>query len=171
MSEWLVVVDAQRVFADPGSPWQAAHFADIVAPVRELAEQHPDRVLLTRWLPPELKTGSWVEYFESWPFADTPPLDPQFHIVPELTGLTDRPTLDATTFGKWSVLEPVTGPTPDLLLAGVATDCCVLSTALAAVDAGARVRVASRACAGSTEENHDRALAVMDLYAPQITIV
>jgi hypothetical protein len=32
------------------------------------------------------------------------------------------------------------------------------------------VRVVRDACAGSTPENHERALAAMALYAPQITI-
>ena len=47
----------------------------------------------------------------------------------------------------------------------------MLSTALPAADAGATVRVVADACAGSTPENHARALEAMALYGPQITIV
>ena len=57
-----------------------------------------------------------------------------------------------------------------LVLAGVATDCCVISTALAAADAGAWVEVASDACAGSTPGHHQAAMTVMGLYAPQIRL-
>ncbi|WXF89963.1 isochorismatase family protein [Curtobacterium flaccumfaciens pv. flaccumfaciens] len=53
----------------------------------------------------------------------------------------------------------------------MSTDCCVLSTALAAADAGATVTVVADACAGASDEDHDRALAVMRLYAPLITVV
>lgn len=56
------------------------------------------------------------------------------------------------------------------MLTGVATDCCVISTALAAADAGAHVTVVADACAGSTAENQAAALQVMGLYPPQITI-
>ena len=67
-------------------------------------------------------------------------------------------------------LEPLVGHGRRIVLAGVSTDCCVLSTALAAADAGARVTVATDACAGSTAENHAAALHVMGLYPPQITL-
>ena len=45
------------------------------------------------------------------------------------------------------------------------------TTVLPAADAGATVRVLADACAGSTPENHAHALAVMSLYAPQVTVV
>ena len=57
-----------------------------------------------------------------------------------------------------------------VVLAGVATDCCVISTALAAADAGARETIAADACAGSTAANHDAAMQVMGLYPPQLTV-
>jgi len=65
-------------------------------------------------------------------------------------------TLDATTFGKWGPeLAAAVGAGP-LVLAGVSTDCCVLSTALAAADAGMAVQVVADACAGVTDESHER---------------
>lgn len=48
-----------------------------------------------------------------------------------------------------------------MVLTGIATDCCVLSTALAAADAGVRVSVVADASAGSTDANYQRALDVM----------
>ena len=53
-------------------------------------------------------------------------------------------------------------------MAGVATDCCVISTVLAAADAGVPVRVVTDACAGSGDDDHERALRVMSLYAPLV---
>ena len=171
MSEpWLVVIDPQRVFAAADSPWGSPMFADIVEPVRALAERH--RTIVTRWVPGEAdqRVGSWRAYFETWPFADQPAEDPLFDLVPEVADLASD-TVDATTFGKWPALERVTGPAPDLVLTGVATDCCVISTALAAADAGATVTVIADACAGSSPENHAKALEIMALYAPQIAVV
>lgn len=57
-----------------------------------------------------------------------------------------------------------------MVLCGVTTDCCVISTALAATDAGAFVRVAADACGGSSDTAHDAALTVMRGYAPQIDV-
>lgn len=168
---WLVVIDPQRVFADPESPWGSPMFGAVVDPIRRLATEFgTDRTVLTRWLPATDPAGSWRAYFDRWPFANKPAEDPMFDLVAQLTELRSSARVDAPTFGKWPALESVTGTVPELVLTGVATDCCVLSTALAAADAGATVRVVGAACAGSTTENHRRALDVMALYGPQIII-
>lgn len=168
---WLVVIDPQWIFADPGSDWVAPRFTEIEQPIIDLVGEFGDRAIVTRWVPPETKTGSWLPYFETFPFADLPPTDPAFDLVPSIADLGISTVVSEPTFGKWGAqLEALTGPTPDLVLAGVATDCCVLSTALAAADAGATVRVAAWACAGSDDTNHQRALDAMALYAPQIRI-
>jgi nicotinamidase-related amidase len=57
-----------------------------------------------------------------------------------------------------------------VVLAGVSTDCCVLSTAIAAADAGVRVSVVQDACAGLSTADHQRALDAMALYGPLIEI-
>ena len=67
-------------------------------------------------------------------------------------------------------LAAVVGPDAPLVLTGVSTDCCVLSTALAAADAGRFVTVVADACAGLSDADHQRALDAMALYAPLITI-
>lgn len=166
---WLVVIDPQAIFASPGSEWGSPMFADIVAPVQRLAAAHAGRVIVTRWVPSTTREGSWDAYLNAWPFADRPADDALFDVVPPLADL-DATVVSAPTFGKWSALSEVTGPTPRLVLTGVATDCCVISTALAAADAGATLTVVSDACAGSTPENHQKALDVMALYPPQITV-
>lgn len=168
---WLVVIDPQRIFAAPESPWGSPMFGDILDPVRRLADAAGERTIVTRWVAPRPARGSWAAYLEAWPFADVPEDDRLFDIVEELQDLSST-VVTAPTFGKWGpALIEVTGPTPHLVLVGVATDCCVISTALAAADAGASVTIVSDACAGSTPENHRSALGVMALYPPQITVV
>ena len=167
---WLLVIDPQRIFADAESPWGSPMFPSIVDPVRRLADDFRGRVILTRWVAPRPAVGSWSAYLQEWPFADLSADDRLFDVVEELSGL-DAQVMSATTFGKWgSDLQAITGPTPRLVLTGVSTDCCVVSTALAAADAGATLTVVTDACAGSTPENHQRALDVMALYPPQITL-
>jgi len=130
--------------------------------------------LLLPWSLGIVPGTEWAAYYAEYPFAQVPDDDPLYALVPELTELADRgvPVVSEPTFGKWShALAAIVGETPQLTLAGVATDCCVLTTALAAADAGATVRVASELCAGSSLDNHARALAAMALYAPQITVL
>lgn len=167
---WLVVIDPQRIFASPESQWGSPMFVGIVEPVRRLASAAGERTVVTRWVPAPDPRGSWASYMEAWPFADVPDGDPLLSIVPEMEGIGDE-VVSVPTFGKWGPeLEAITGPTPHLVLAGVSTDCCVVSTALAAADAGATITVVTDACAGSTQDNHDAAMQVMSLYPPQITL-
>ncbi|WP_285364675.1 isochorismatase family protein [Microbacterium sp. LMC-P-041] len=168
---WLIVIDPQQIFASPGSAWGSPFFADTMPRIRELATAFGDRVIVTRWMPTADRSTSWGAYFAAWPFADQPPTDPLFDLVPDAAGLSPHPTLDLPTFGKWGAeIEAVVGRGAHVVLTGVATDCCVISTALAAADAGAHVTVVGNACAGSTAENHAAAMQVMGLYPPQITI-
>jgi nicotinamidase-related amidase len=163
----LVVVDAQRVFADPASPWGAPRFAEAHANIRRLVDAHPGTVVHTRFIAPPEPTGAWAAYYREFPFALQPPDSPLYELVDDPG---DAPVVVATTFGKWGPdLAALIGQGP-VLLTGVSTDCCVLSTALGAADAGVEVRVVADACAGATDADHERALAVMALYAPLITI-
>ena len=165
----LVVIDMQRVFADADSPWATPDFGAILPTVAGLVDRFGEAVTCTRFIAPERPAGAWRDYYAAWPFALQPPDAPLWAVVPEL-GSTG-PTVDATTFSKWgpALAERVGDAT--MVLCGVSTDCCVLSTALPAADAGATVRVVRSGCAGSTPENHERALAAMALYAPQITLL
>ncbi|ETK30482.1 cysteine hydrolase family protein [Microbispora sp. ATCC PTA-5024] len=167
---WLAVVDMQNVFADPGSPWFTPRFAETVEPVRRLVEALAPRVTFTRFVAPDVPSGAWVAYYEQWPFALEPPGSPLYRIVDAFAAQAG-PTVDAVTFGKWTpALAAAVGDRP-LVLAGVSTDCCVLSTALAAADAGVEVHVAADACAGVDDDAHRRALDVMRLYGPLIRVV
>ena len=166
----LVVIDMQTVFADPASEWATPGFASITPAVLRLIERFSPRVVFTRFVAPEKPTGAWVDYYARWPFARQPAQSPIWDLVPELD-TDDRPVVDRPTFGKWGpTLRDCVGDAPGLVLCGVSTDCCVLSTALAAADDGMPVEVVAEACAGLSEVDHQRALDAMALYAPLITI-
>jgi len=166
----LAVIDMQRVFGEPGSPWLAPRFAEIVDPVRRLAEAFGPRVVFTRFVAPERPHGAWRQYYDQWPFALQPPDARIYELADPFAGMAG-PTLDATTFSKWGPdLAARTGGGP-LVLAGVSTDCCVLSTAVGAADAGVSVQVVADACAGVNDESHANALRVMSLYAPLVEVV
>ena len=167
----LAVIDMQRVFGEPGSPWLASRFAEIVEPVRRLAEAFGPNAVFTRFVAPAEAHGAWQRYYEQWPFALQPP-DARIYELADPFGAMAGPTLDATTFSKWGPeLSAQVGDGGRLVLAGVSTDCCVLSTAVAAADAGIGVRVVADACAGVDDESHASALHIMRLYGPLVDVV
>ena len=165
---WLVVIDLQRVFADPDSPWAAPRFAEVrpadrglAAGVRRPRRLHPLRRARPSRPAPGRRTTSSSRS--------------------RCSRRTPRSTSWSTTRpgARWSTRPPSASGAPScaavvgdgpLTVAGVATDCCVLSTALAAADAGVPVRWSADACAGSTDDDHDRALRVMSLYAPLVEL-
>jgi nicotinamidase-related amidase len=171
---WLVVIDMQQVFTGE-NPWAAPRYDHAVAGIERLLPRFTGRTVFTRFVAPAEPEGAWVPYYREWPFALVPDADPLYALTePFASAAADRndPVVTEPTFGKWGTsLQAVVGDHPHLVLTGVSTDCCVLSTALAAADAGATVTVVADACAGGTDEDHDRALAVMRLYAPLITVV
>ncbi|WP_158865471.1 cysteine hydrolase family protein [Leifsonia sp. AG29] len=166
----LVVIDMQQVFGNPASEWFTPRFSEAEAVIASMVPAFGKRVVFTRFVAPERPVGAWVPYYEQWPFALVPADDPIYDLVLAFRD-TGHPVVTEPRFGKWGPeLQEALGGADEIVLAGVSTDCCVLSTALAAADAGVRVRVAADACAGLTDADHQRALDAMALYAPLIQI-
>jgi isochorismate hydrolase len=83
----------------------------------------------------------------------------------------DAPVIDAPTFSKWGPeLAALVPEGAEMVLTGVATDCCVLSTALGAVDAGRFVTVVSDACAAVSDEAQQQTLALLELLSPMCDV-
>jgi nicotinamidase-related amidase len=166
----LAVIDMQGLFGAPGSPWHTPGFEELLGPVGRLVEAFGDRVAFTRFLVPEAPEGSWAGYYELWPFARDPATAPLLELVAPFAGLP-HPVVERPTFSKWGPeLEALAGPAGPLVLCGVATDCCVLATAVAAADTGRYVRVVADACRGVDDAAHQRALTLMAGFAPQIAV-
>ncbi len=120
---------------------------------------------------PPSPAGAWRHYYEAWPFALQPPDARIYQLVDEFAaGRRADPGRDHV-----QQVGPGTGrpgrPGERLVLAGVSTDCCVLSTALAAADAGVAVQVVADACAGVADDSHRKALDILRLYAPLVEVV
>lgn len=164
----LAVIDMQRVFAEPASPWATPRFAEIVERVSALVAALSPEVTFTRFVAPAVPAGAWSAYYARWPFALQPPDATLYELADPFTA---DATVDATTFSKWGPELAGRVGTGPLVLAGVSTDCCVLSTAVAAADAGVPVRVVADACAGVDDVGHEAALHVLGLYAPLVEVV
>lgn len=168
MTDHLVVVDLQHVFDDASSEWYTPRFAEIVPRIAALVDAYAPRVTFTRFVAPVSPVGAWRPYYERFAWALQPPTAPLYQLVDPFFG---SPTLDCPTFGKWGPALAARLAGDDVVLCGVSSDCCVISTALPAADAGVRVRVVADACAGANDTTHAQALAVMALYAPLVEVV
>jgi nicotinamidase-related amidase len=166
---WLVVIDIQHVFTDPASGW-STEGSDLAIPViSDLTERFPGRTVLTRFVRDPRELGAWSAYYDTWTEFRLDPEDARWGLSMEPPA--GAPVIDEPTFSKWTAqLRDVVGEA-DLVLCGVATECCVLSTAFGAADAGRAVTVVADACAGATTAAHTAALGLMHANAPLISVV
>jgi nicotinamidase-related amidase len=124
-AEWLLVIDMQRAFADAPSPWAAADFYTILPRIERLIAVYEGRVVLTRYVPPNPMTGSWVAYYAAFSSLLLPESDPAWDLkVPAGAGTIVE---TRATFSKWDArMAAITGPGSGIAVCGVATECCVL---------------------------------------------
>jgi nicotinamidase-related amidase len=169
VSPLLAVIDMQRFFA-PGQPWATPGFDELIEPIGRLVNGFGDRVVFTRFVVPARPRGSWVAYYRQWPQVTGPGTEQLADLVPPWAGRA-ADAIAKPAFSKWGPeLAARLDAEGELVLCGVSTDCCVLATALGAVDAGMSVRIVADACAGLNAAAHERALALIAGFAPQAVI-
>lgn len=170
MTAWLVAIDMQTIFGLPDSPWFTPEYERASSGIQRLLPAFDGTAIFTRFVAPAEPRGAWIPYYEQWSFALVPPDDPLYELTEPFRGEAAR-VQTRETFGKWDPeFAQAMGGSTEMVLTGVSTDCCVISTALAAADAGVHVRVVADACAGLSPSDHQRALDAMALYAPLIEI-
>lgn len=165
---WLVIVDVQLAFTQPASPWYVPGVEDVVPRIGALADAYHGRVICTKFVPPRLPEGSWGEYYGKWNFA----LDERLSHLWMLAGEWSAwPAIETHRLSKWGPeLAKAIQPSRAISLCGVASDVCVLSTALAAIDDGVNVSVIEDACAAGTRAAHSRAMTLLRGRSPQICV-
>jgi len=182
MTGALFIIDVQNDFTEGGALGVEGGAA-VAAGVTELLSRHPDRydvVFASRdWHDGDNDNGGHFasvaapDYLETWPV----------HCVAGTDGAEYHPALDATLIdihtrkgqGKaaYSIFEGVTddGETvpaaldrlgvTDIDVVGIATDYCVLASALDGIESGRSVRVLTNLIAGVAAQSSEAALATL----------
>lgn len=165
----LVAIDMQVIFGRPDSEWGTVGYEAAEENTRRLAENMAGHVIWTKFVRDPDERGSWVDYYRRWSDSRLEPDSDQWDVTLPIAE-EDR-VLTLPTFSKWGdELARMTADSDRMIVCGAATDCCVLSTVLGAVDAGRHVTVVTDACAGATTEAHEQALALMNMLSPMITL-
>jgi nicotinamidase-related amidase len=163
---WLVIIDMQNIFVQQNQPWYSCTAQSVVPNILDLAHHWAGRTLLTRFVTGLRPEGSWKSYYESHPNVKlvdgSNSTEHDYNIIDELGHLIDKKgnnLLTMTTFGKWGtqlhgLQAMIPEKFPRIVLTGVATECCVLSTAIVAGDAGADVWLVKDACAAGQSDPH-----------------
>jgi len=163
----ILVIDMQKVYL-PGQPWACSKvesavqnislLLDRVIDVRDRAEEAPD-VLLTRFIAPadEDAVGTWASYNAINKEINDNPVMEEF--IPAIARyVEDFPYYDKCTYSCFS--NPYVRVAADkamvhgggIVLTGVVSECCVLSTFFQGVDLGYHFVYLKDACRGVDEE-------------------
>ena len=81
-----------------------------------------------------------------------------------------RPKSTYSSFGNPD-LKSLMARAGRIVITGVVSECCVLATAIDAIDTGTPVVYLTDACSGSTQEYEDMATAMMEFASPTHTAV
>jgi nicotinamidase-related amidase len=157
----LIVVDMQQVVARD-TLWNLPGVRDLLPVIEKLADAFGDDVAYSRHVPArDGGRGTWKQFYENWRELDEDPSN--WDLMPELAG---RPGLHVSksvysVFGAPELRAELERDEPrELVLCGVETDCCVLATALEAIDHGVPVTVVEDAVASPSAAGHEGALAL-----------
>ncbi len=168
--EWLLVVDMQRAFFTPESPWFVKGFSDVAARLKPLLPQYGSRIIMTRYVPPSPAEQAWRSYMDAYPSMDRPEGDPLWDIVVEHPA--DALIETRTGFAKWD--EKIASLVEDgapIAVCGVATECCVLGTVMHAIESGRQIRLFSDLCAGASDKLHENTLMILRSLGPVVTVI
>lgn len=169
MKRALVIIDMQQIFRDTSSQWCVPEYDSAAEKINRLVEGFDGKVIWTRFVRDPEELGSWKGYYSRWDECRDEPDSPVWDITMEVR--PEDEVLSLPTFSKWGEeLNAISDAADELVICGVATDCCVLSTALGAVDAGKSVVIVEDACAGATLQAHDQAIALLQMLEPMTSI-
>jgi nicotinamidase-related amidase len=168
-SAFHIAVDMQLLFAEP-TEWFVPWLPRVLPNVLEVARRHPDRTLLTRFIPPrepQEAVGAWRDYYCRWRSMTRDRLDLRLlELVEPLRALVPPArVLDKTVYSAFSNPR-LAGALrrqgiETLIVTGGETDVCVAATVMAAVDLGFRIVLPADALCSAKDTTHD---ALMTLY-------
>ena len=153
----LLVIDMQNAYTAEG-PWTCPNMARATEQIIALIESGRfSEVIFTRFDAPQDPVGTWKDYNvinrevneDVW----------MNEMVPELAPyLTQYPVFSKSTYSSMTVpeireaAEQCTVRGGSVVLTGVVSECCVLSTAFEAIDLGCPVVYITDACAGCSDD-------------------
>ena len=166
-SDLLLVIDMQNVYTK-GQEWACKGIEHASASIlRLLNSQKTKQVIFTQYLATEHPDGVWKEYNKVNAAVNS---DPWLNeMMPEfLPWVKTYPVFTKSVYSSFAIPEVVKAAKKarHLVISGVVAECCVLSTALSAIDAGCIVIYLTDAVAGLNATSQKEAENILSYLSP-----
>lgn len=143
-NDLILVIDMQNVYLS-GEPWACLNTEgaadNIVRIVQKADEKLPhSHVIFTKYIAPQHPFGAWKDYNRTYADINADPyLNAMLPSIREISG--GHSVFEKSTYSAVSVpaIRDTALRSGRLVLTGVVSECCVLSTAFAAIDLGCHV--------------------------------
>ncbi len=172
LGDVLVVVDMQNAYLEDQC-WACTKTSSCAEKIAGLIDGGVcDNVVFTEYLAPENPVGTWVTYNEvnaevnadAWLNEVVDELKPYLDTYP----LYSKSTYSSFGNPDFKALMARAGR---IIITGVMSECCVLATAIDAIDTGTPVVYLTDACSGSSQEFEDMVVSLMEFASPTHTAV
>lgn len=172
LGDVLVVVDMQNAYLEDQC-WgclRTTSCAEVVAGLLDAGTC--DNAVFTEYLAPEYPVGTWVTYNEV--NAEVNADEWLNEIVDQLKPYAEKyPLYSKSTYSSFGNpdFKALMARAGRIVLAGVVSECCVLATAIDAIDTGTPVVYLTDACSGCSEEKEQMVEALIAGFSPTHTAV
>lgn len=184
-NDLILVIDMQNVYRS-GQPWACRSTDEAARRILQILQRCPKAdpqgpllwgrgpsVVFTRFVPPADAQGTWKLYNQVNARINADPFLSE--IVPQLQEATrSHPVLDKSTYSSLTLprLRSAAQDAGRLILTGVVAECCVLATALDAIDLGVPLIWLDDAITGLSGQTEAAARLVIEGLAPaQATVM
>ena len=168
--DMILVIDMQNVYR-PGQPWGCHTFDRACRNIRKLLETSPGAAYFTKFIASPNPDGVWKEYNRvNREINENPWMNA---IADELSDFARRyPVLEKSVYSSMKIPEirAAAHGGRNVVLTGVVSECCVLSTCMEAIDLGAHVVYLRDACAGDCAETETAVETVLSRLPLHVTI-
>lgn len=171
-NDLLIVVDMQNVYL-PGNPW-ACHKSLIAAEnIKKLIESETiEHIVFTTFVPPKNPVGRWNNYNTEYADINNDPY--MSEIMDVLKPYAQKyPVYEKSIYSSYGIseLKELAANADHVLITGVVAECCVLATAISAIDAGNHVYYINDAVAGFSEQTETETEHLISYLSPLHTEV
>lgn len=171
-NDLLIIVDMQNVYL-PNMPWACKKSPIAAENIIKLIESGTiQNIVFTTFMPPKNPVGRWKQYNEEYSDINNDPY--MSELMDCLKPYAEHyPVYEKSVYSSYAIpeLTELSANADRVLITGVVAECCVLATAISAIDAGAKVCYIKDAVAGFSEQTEVETEHIISYLSPLHTEV